>query len=225
MLASAVLQRVRDTLQDPTGARWPDPELLRYLSDGQSEVVIHKPDAKSATEVMELAPGTRQQIPAGSLRLLDVIRNMGEDGETPGDAITLAGRGVLDSRRRGWHADQPGRQVDHYVMDLRAPETFYVYPAAPGFHIEVLLAKTPADVTSVSQLISLDRIYVGALVNYVLFRAYAKDADFAANLERAALHAQAFAAALGAKTQSGFVFSPRSPTRDTRGAASSSPLV
>lgn len=49
--------------------------------------------------------------------------------------------------------------------------------------------------------IKLDDIYANAILDYVLYRAYSKDAEYAANASRAALHYQAFTAALGAKTQ------------------------
>ena len=46
---SDILSRVRDTLQDTTSVRWTDAELLRYLNDGQREVVNMKPDASALT--------------------------------------------------------------------------------------------------------------------------------------------------------------------------------
>ena len=225
MLASALLQRVQDILQDTTGVRWPEAELLRYLNDAQREIVLHKPDASSSNEVIPLVAGTRQQVPAGALRLLEVIRNMGINGTTPGNVVTLIGRGVLDAQRRGWHAEDPAPEADHYVFDARDPKTFYVYPPASATpqQVEVILSKAPVEVTAAGQEISLDEIYANIIMDYVLYRAYSKDADFAANLERALTHYQAVAAALGLKTQSSLLYSPRAASRDTRDAPSTSP--
>lgn len=225
MLASALLQRVQDILQDTTSVRWPEPELLRYLNDAQREIVLHKPDASSATQVIPLVAGTRQAVPNGALRLLDVVRNMGADGETPGNVVTLIGRGVLDAQRRGWHAETPAPEADHYVFDLRAPKTFYVYPPAPSTpqQVEAILSIAPDEVTAASQAISLDDIYANVIMDYILYRSYGKDADFAKNLERALVHYQAVAAALGLKSAAGMMYSPRAAQRDTRDGASSSP--
>ncbi len=225
MQAGTLLQRVQDILQDTTGVRWPAAELLRYLNDAQREVVVHKPDASSETRSIPLVEGTRQSIPSDSLRLLDVIRNMGGDGETPGSAITLVGRGTLDSHRRSWHKDRPGREVDHFTMDVREPKVFYVHPpvGTKPLQVEVILTVYPDEVATVEDELGIEDIYANILIDYVLYRAYSKDADFAANLERALVHHQAVAAALGAKTAGVMGFSPRSAQRDTRGGPSSSP--
>jgi len=227
MQASSILSRVQDILQDTTGARWPEPELLRYLSDAQREVVLHKPDASSDNRVIPCVAGTRQTIPADGLRLLDVVRNMGTTGNTPGDAVTVIGRGVLDSQRRGWHSEPGGTSIDHFIYDARDPKTFYVFPpmsATPG-QLEVILSVAPADVTAVGNELSLDPIYSNVLIDYVLYRAYSKDADFAANLERALTHYQAFAQSVGIKAQNAVRYGPRAAQRDTRDAPPYSPEV
>lgn len=218
MKAMVPIQRVQDILQDTTGVRWPSQELIRYLNDAQNEVVLHKPDASADNTVMPMTPGTRQRVPAGALRLLDVVRNMGLTGSAPGNAVTLLGRGVLDAQRRTWHSDPPGESVDHYLYDPRDPKTFYVYPPAsdPAGHLEVIISTAPAAVTELEDELTLDDIYINVLIDYVLYRAYSKDADFAANLERAMTHYQAFATALGIKTASDYQFVPRAAARDTR---------
>ena len=47
----------------------------------------------------------------------------------------------------------------------------------------------------------LDDVYEGALLDYVLYRAYAKDAENPANMNRSTSHYQAFVSALGGKIQ------------------------
>ncbi|MCK7581011.1 MAG: hypothetical protein MZV65_38935 [Chromatiales bacterium] len=59
--------------------------------------------------------------------------------------------------------------------------------------------------------IKLDDIYANAILDYVLYRAYSKDAEYAANAQRAALHYQAFTNALGVKTQVDTNNDPRLP--------------
>jgi hypothetical protein len=226
MLASALLQRVQDILQDTTGVRWPEVELIRYLNDAQREVVLHKPDASSDTRTVKLVAGTRQTIPSDGLRLLEVIRNMGTTGTAPGRAVSLVGRGVLDAQRRGWHAEAQSTSIDHYVFDPRDPKTYYVYPPATSTaHIEVMVSVTPPDVITGSSTIGLPGIYANVLIDYILYRAYSKDADFAANLERAMVHYQAFAGSLGLKTAAGLAFSPRANQRDTRDSPHNPPSM
>ena len=218
MKASYVLTRVQDILQDTTGVRWPDTELLRYLNDAQHEVVLHKPDASSDNITMSLVPGTRQRIPNNALRLLDIVRNVTSGTPPgPGHAVTLLGRGVLDAQRRGWHAQTPSVTIEHYIYDPRDPKTFYVYPPATAqARLELIVSTAPAVINTINDDIWLDSIYVNVLIDYVLYRAYSKDADFAANLDRAMTHYQAFATALGIKTQGDYGFVPRAAARDSR---------
>jgi hypothetical protein len=225
MLASDVLTRAQETLKDAAGVRWTQAELLRYITDGQREVVVHKPDATAAVEVLDLVPGTAQTTPATVNRLLSVIRNMGVDGLTPGAAISLVARGVLDTRRPGWHSDRASRRIDHYVFDDRTPKSYFVYPPAPSPapKVEAMVSKVPVAVTTTAQTLTLDDMYLNALGEYVLYRSFMKDADGVGNMQRAMAHYETFAGLLGMKTSAGLMFSTRSSSRDTRGAAGTSP--
>ncbi|MFW9595551.1 MAG: DUF6682 family protein, partial [Macromonas sp.] len=40
--AQSIIRRAVETLQDPTSIRWPVPELVRYLNDGQREIKLHR---------------------------------------------------------------------------------------------------------------------------------------------------------------------------------------
>jgi len=92
MQAKAILDKAEVLLLDPTNVRWPRNQLLDYLNDGQREVVIYRPDASMEDRVVALVDAsTRQTLPANGLRLLDVVRNMGTDGATPG-APLLTGK-------------------------------------------------------------------------------------------------------------------------------------
>jgi hypothetical protein len=222
MLASDVIARARFTLQDPAGTRWPDAEMLAYVNDGQREVVRLKPHALPEVAVLALVDGPQQEVPGTALQLLDVFRNMGPSGTVGGPGVTLVARGVLDGLRRNWRSERARNVVVHYLHDGRDPKRFEVYPAAIGGSttVEALVAKNPANAASVGATLDLSDEYLVALADYVLFRAYSKDADFAANLERAQLHLQAFAQALQVKVGNSLLVSPRAAQRDTRTGSS-----
>ena len=65
--AANLLLRIRDTLQDTTGIRWLDAELLRYMNDAQREVVNLRPESSSTTTNVALVVGTAQTIPTAGL--------------------------------------------------------------------------------------------------------------------------------------------------------------
>jgi len=54
--------------------------------------------------------------------------------------------------------------------------------------------------TTDTQVIGIDDIYANALMDYMMYRAYQKDSEFA-NLNRAAVYYQAFTTSLGIKSQ------------------------
>ena len=58
----------------------------------------------------------------------------------------------------------------------------------------------PADATATTEAIGVRDIYANALMDYMLYRAFAKDADHPGNAERSGAHYAAFASAVGAKS-------------------------
>jgi hypothetical protein len=200
-----IVNRAAIVLQDTTGVRWPQTdELLLWLNDGQREIVLRKPDAYAQNAVVALVAGTKQSIPATGIQLLDVIRNMGTGGETPGRAITRIDREILDEQRPNWHSETASAETKHYMFDSRDPKHFYVYPpqhATPG-RVEMVYASSPTDLAALASTITLDDIYSGVLLDYILYRAYSKDADLTPSApQRAISHYNAFLASLDAKGQ------------------------
>src|SRR5690554_3554489 len=98
--AQSLIRRAVETLQDPTSIRWPVNELVRYLNDGQREIVLHRPDSMVTNATVNLVAGTKQSIPNTGAKLIEVIRN-GGGGKR---AIRMCEREVLDAQSPGWHA-------------------------------------------------------------------------------------------------------------------------
>ena len=197
--AQIIIDKAEIILQDTTNVRWPETELLGWLNDGQREVVLQKPDAYTKNEAVVLIEGTKQSVPLTGIQLIDVIRNMGADGMTPGNAITLLSRNILDTQNPAWHADPSDAVVKHYMFDDRDPRDFYVYPPQPATacgYIEIVYSAAPADIL-ITATISLDDVYANCLLDYILYRAYSKDKDFANNNQRALAHYTAFMNSLG----------------------------
>ena len=191
--AQNVLKRVVITLQDANAVRWPTAELVRYLNDGQRDIALVRPDATSTTATLALAGGARQTLPSTGAKLLEIIRNTGGTKR----AIRLTSRVILDAQVPDWY-NKPGvTDIRHYTYDPREPRIFYVYPPAASSNasVELIYSAYPTDITEpsgsalytdVSGNISVADIYVNALVNYILYRAYSKDSENAMNAQLAA---------------------------------------
>lgn len=135
--------------------------------------------------------------------LIDVPRNMGSDGATPGAAIRVVSREILDAQHPEWHYEaNAGGTVQHFMFDVRDPKHYYIYPKAPAtaLYVEIIYSATPTD-CSAGGVIQIDDVYANALLDYVLYRAYSKDAEYAQNANLAIAHYQAFVNAMGEKTR------------------------
>jgi hypothetical protein len=195
LTAANVITRAQDLIQDTTGVRWPEAELLRYLNDGRREVCIARPDLYSVSSVQSLAAGTKQAIPADGSRFLDAIRNISVDN-APGRAVRIVEREVLDAQLPDWHSSTTGA-TKHFMFDERTPRVFYVYPpAAAGQKLEIAYAQNPVEITNTSTELTNEDVYAGALVDYVCYRAFSKDAEYAGNAQRAGLHYAQFTSLL-----------------------------
>jgi len=213
--ASSILQRCVDTLQDTTSVRWPVPELVRYLNDGQREVVLYRPDAMVTTSNFACAAGSKQELDKnnnslGAAKLIEITRNV-NTAESHYGAVRLVNREILDAQKPDWHNETKSGDIAHYMYDPRNPLEFYVYPPAKTTAVlEVVYSKYPEDidepasnanVSSVVGNISVPDIYSNVIQDYILYRAYSKDSEYAGNAQRAQAHYAAFANALGIEIQ------------------------
>lgn len=210
-----IVKRAQTILQDTTAVRWPLSELQSWLNDAYKEVVMFRPDANSASAVVSLAAGARQKCADSAsinlpnlLRILDVVRNTHASSDKR--AIRRTDRKILDDQRPTWYGDTGSYTIQHYIYDDRLPHEFLVYPpAVVGTTVEMVYSACPTPHTlsdsdlgnvATAETIKVDDIYANALLDYVLYRAYSKDSEYAANQGLATAHYQAFSGSLGAKT-------------------------
>lgn len=233
ILAKDVLYRVSVQLTDaPTSAgqfvRWTERELVAWLNDGQRVIATFLPSACSRIDAIKLVAGSRQSIEtilsanikpgdgstAADVRgkiLMDVVRNMGSDGLTPGRVIRPVARDVLDQSNPDWHLETD-TTITEYVFDQRTPKYFYVcpaVPASPSVWVEVSHLVNPTDVAYTADSmrmdgastvkISIDDQFVDLLVNYILARGQMKEAEAAGNANIAAAYVNLFTSSINAQ--------------------------
>jgi len=198
MKVSDIIDRVSRILYDTTKVRWQEPELIDYINDAQMQVVLHRPDANSKNAAISLTTGnSKQTLPAGGIRFLRAVRNMGATGSTPGKALTEVPRDLLDKEDIDWHT-KTGTEVLHYVFDDVDPKNFYVYPSvSSSWQIEIVYSATPTTVTASTDTLDLPDEYINPIMDWVLFRCYSKNSKATGNQQRAMAHLQNFANELG----------------------------
>lgn len=212
ILASAIIDRAENILQDTSNLRWQATEMLASLNDGQREIVLLKPDANVTTAAVVCVAGSKQTIPTAGIALIDVTRNMGANGTTAGNAVVRTTKDVLDRHDPTWHTITASAAAEAWWMDDRNPTVFWVYPKQPTSafgYLELVYSALPTDIASVSTAISLHDIYAGVLLDYLLYRCAQKSVAYAPEwAQRAATYQAAFMNALGIKEQVESVNSP-----------------
>ena len=200
--SNEIMQRVNKLLNDPGFTRWPKDELLNYLTDAQRAIVLRRPDSYTVdVDDFACVVGVKQSLPADALKLIDIPRN------ASGKAIRGPyNRQVLDDNYDTWYAGKTATEVELYIYDERNPKTFYVYPGVtPGIELTLVYSKAPPAIDSAAndsgEVIALDDVYVNAIIEWILYRAYMKDAEYAANPNKSQMHMNAFRSQLGEKSQ------------------------
>jgi hypothetical protein len=221
-----LLSRIRDTLQDTTSVRWTESELLNYINDAQREIVNFRPESSATTATITLVAGTKQSLPAAGLRLIKVVRNMSAASDGTGKrSIRIVNVDILNTQEPDWHDPAVsgdaahGAIVKHYIFDEDDPRNFYVYPGVSGnSYVEIVYSAAPTDLSAASDIISVDDIYANAIIDFVLYRAYMKDAEYAGNSQRASSHYQLFTSSISQGLQSSALLDPNNDQVSNIGA-------
>ncbi len=200
--AQDIVRDAQVALQDD-GTRWPAPDLVRYLADGIELLLQAKPQEGAVGVAFEPTAGARQVLPDDAISLLDVASN----AQGRMRAMTQVGRADLEAVSRDWLSERPAVELVHWMAPASEPRHFYVYPpASTDARLVLTYCQRPAPMpepsgsvwTSVSGVTGLDAKWSPALRDYVLYRAWLKDAEFGSNAQIAAGYLSAFTAQLGA---------------------------
>jgi hypothetical protein len=207
-----LIVRAKTLLQDEDSVRWTVAELQYWLNDAYKETIGLRPDANTQTAEYTCVAGPRQVLTGSfpnAIRLVEVVRNLATTSNKY--SVRLTDRRSLDTQRRSWYSDTPSASVEMYMFDPRTPKEFLVYPpATTAARLEVIYSVLPAEHTlsdaqllnpATAETIRIDDIFATALFDYMLYRAYSKDSEQTAMMQRAVAHYQAFQNALGIKQQ------------------------
>lgn len=195
-----ILRRASITLNDEDFVRWTKEELYDWVNDGACEIVLRRPAARAVTSAITLVAGTFQTMPADTLVLLDIIRNIKTDNSA-GRPVRRIDRQLLDDQLPTWQEMKQADVIKHFMFEEATPTTFYVYPPAKdGTKVDALHSEAPPLISADDDMLQLDRAYTGPIVSYVMYRCLAKDSEYA-NAAMATGHFQAFTEALGVQNE------------------------
>lgn len=218
MRAVEVLRLVSGSLQDlepGIESRWPwtggdsgQVGLLDFLNAALRAVSMQRPDVTAVTEAIQLEAGMRQRLPRRRIHrasrdatlFVELARNMGPNGETPGPPITAVPPSIL----LAW-ADpgRSGRIVENFAYDrLINKDVYHVYPAVPRdgeVWVEATYCAPPEIIRCPEQDIGVPDDYAAALTHHMLASILSGDNENS-NAGKAAYHMQMYSSILGMKT-------------------------
>lgn len=129
---------------------------------------------------------------------------MGSGGTTPGAAVTRISRAKLDAILPSWHTFTASATVKHFIYDPKNPKVFWVFPGQPSSsqgYVDLVRSVAPTALASVSTNIALDDVFEDILIDYCLFRAFAKQVENTFSLSKARFYQESFMAGLGLRGQ------------------------
>jgi hypothetical protein len=172
-----VADRVRTIFGDTSGSQVTDAMLIRWINDGQLEIVNNNPVLKAVKYTNFVAGQTEYTFPTDAVQFIE--------------AVYVSGRPVKNVSPQEFReyilAQDPTLDATSEYPDIwyeRAGViTFYPKPQTSytnGLKLEYV--KTPTAVTSIStvQVLSIPDRYLNQLVNYVLAQALETDENYTA---------------------------------------------
>jgi len=197
--AQVIIDEAEAILQDTSNVRWTAAYHLAGVNDACKVICQFKPDAYIVSGSMVCVEGMIQTLPADGFKLQDVVCNMGTDGSTEGNSIQLIDRKKMDAMNPGWPSVTASATTEYFMSDERYPRQFLVYPKQPSSsqgYLQLLYSAAPAEIAAGATILIPD-IYRPAILQYVLYYAYAKDLDVPGSAEKAKAYYSAFLNAIG----------------------------
>ena len=203
--AQSIIKDVQvNNLTDPTGTRWPASVLVEHLNWAQRMIAATRWDLTAASATLTLIAGHAQNVDALHQGIIEIL-SLASGTRA---ALRQVKREDLDAIEPNWRSLAQSAAIEHYIYDPRHPRRFDVYPPATvGTQLSAIVSAYPLDVaaptapglvyTTVTGNIALPDNMAPALSSLVTFRAYMKDAEYAANTQLAGMHLQAAVGLVG----------------------------
>lgn len=192
MIVQDIINRAGSLLQDTTHVRWTAEWLRDTINDAYTEIINKRPDAHSLAVVYTCSPGVRQSVVDSfpeAIRVVDVVTNLAATSD--GRSVRKTDRKILDDQVRSWQAQEQTVNIELFMLDPNLPKEFLVYPpASAAAGLEIVISTLPSAHTAFNESLRIGDNFAGAILDYVLYRSFSRDAE-TGNAARAAAHYQA----------------------------------
>lgn len=170
-----VYERVRSLFGDTSGAQITDQMVLRWINDGQQEIVNNNPILKKTKYTDIVAGQSEYTFPTDAVQYIE--------------AVYVDGRPVQAMTPQGFRefilADDPTKSANGKYPDVwyERAGTLTFYPAPDtsftnGLKLEYVEQPTKKVLISTSEILSVPDRYLNELVNYVMTQALELDENY-----------------------------------------------
>lgn len=165
LTAQTIIDNVRGVIKDEeaNSYRWADSKMFNLINKGMTEIVKLAPDANLVRASRLLTTGSAlHDLPPTAIELLDVPRNMGVAGTTPGAVINETSLDMLDRSDRNWQTQAGETDIQQWTKHPAEKRRFFTYPpahASTAVYVEVLYSDAPADVTQLGDTVGIHGVY------------------------------------------------------------------
>ena len=192
-----ILSSVRNSLNDNGDEdcrHWTDAELLDYFNDSVCLLSSHRPDAFTKSVTLTLKKGACQDFSSQYQCIVSIDYNVDSKGECDSDSPVSEGDFDLIKcfSKKSCSSKTSSKGVGSFAVDPANPAIVYVSPAVDKVTKVIGKVVERPDPLSLTSCIDFDCKYIPALKDYMLHRAYAKDIESAAAMQRSERHLQMF---------------------------------
>lgn len=208
---SSIINSALSSIQDPKGALFPQPDLIRWTNEGLTTIAVLVPKASATVTTFALTEGTHQSVPDGYIAIIEVYANMGTNGTTRTSTPRMIDLGVMTRQYPGWQNATTSVEVERVIDDERSEGAFMVYPpqpAAPG-QLQCLLSVLPAKIGDLNEYIPVHDKYSVALTEYLLARMHGGNEASGSNFQASQAHWGTFVQMIGADPQVARAYAPK----------------
>jgi len=216
----ALITELGAEMADPSYRRWTPVDWLAYYNDAIRALRLVKPEAVSKRDVWKLtANETSQSLPADGYQLLGpgLVRNMGDDGATPGRSITVANYDDIARLDRTWHSTVGKTIIRHFCYNDQDKNHFWVYPrvhATVAVWVDGFYSFIPPDsMDPANDDLPVFDSYAHPVKLWMRYRAFLKNRESTTSMAAAQRAVSEFYSLFGIKYKADAIASPNNPSK------------
>lgn len=177
MITSDIITRVRRTFGDEAAVQVQDDDIIRWINDGQIEIIKRDAEALQKTAFVDLVANQAVYTMPTDLMLLRSLRYK-FSGMQSYTALKFRSVQQFDETIDGWDGTLYSSSSPIYFTLFEGKVTLFPTPSEANVSgLKVLYNQKPTDVISGSSAISLPLVYHNTLVQYCMWQASLLDED------------------------------------------------